>query len=98
MLPTPGSLSSQTRPLIKSTNRRQIVSPTKTRVQSAPAWAADLSCPGPEGSSCEKADVGFVPRYPDPATAPDYGVFIATLPGLGYLSDGEGAGRLYYEG
>jgi hypothetical protein len=64
----------------------------------APAGAADLSCPGPDGSSCEKADVGFVPRYPDPATAPDYGVFIATLPGLGYLTDGDGDGSVHDEG
>ena len=63
-----------------------------------PAWAADLWCPGPTGSSCEKAEVGFVPRYPDPATAPDYGVFTATLPGLGYLGDGDGDGSLHDEG
>lgn len=64
----------------------------------APAWAADLWCPGPDGSSCEKADVGFVPRYPDPASAPDYAVFTATLPGLGYLGDGDGDGSLVDEG
>jgi hypothetical protein len=64
----------------------------------APAWAADLSCPGPDGSSCEKADVGFVPRYPDPTTAPDYGTFTATLPGLGYLGDGDGDGSIHDEG
>lgn len=66
-------------------------------VLAGPASAADLSCPGPDGSSCEKAEVGFAPGYPDPATAPDYGVFTATLPGLGYLNDGDGDGNLHDE-
>lgn len=63
----------------------------------APALAADVWCPGPAGSSCEKAAVGFAPQYPDPTTAPDYGVFTATLPGLGYLTDGDGDGTVHDE-
>ena len=59
----------------------------------AAARAADLMCSAPGGSSCEKAEVGFAPQYPDPASAPDYEVFTATLPGLGFLTDGDGDGR-----
>jgi len=56
--------------------------------------AADLTCPAPNGTSCEKADVGYTPQYPDPSTQTAYAVFVATLPGLGYLGDGDDDGSL----
>jgi hypothetical protein len=56
-------------------------------VVARPVAAAELTCPAPDGASCEKADVGFTPAYPDPAAMPDYATFTATLPGLGYLKD-----------
>jgi hypothetical protein len=59
-----------------------------------PAQAAELTCPAPTSSSCEKADVGFPPQYPDPATMPSYATFVASLPGLGYISDYDQDGAL----
>jgi len=61
---------------------------------SSAAAAAELTCPAPMDASCEKAAVGFTPAYPDPATMPNYDTFTATLPGLGYLKDGDDDGML----
>jgi hypothetical protein len=60
----------------------------------SPGTAAELTCPAPLGKSCEKADVGFLPQYPDPATMPKYEEFTATLPGLGFLADGDDDGTV----
>jgi hypothetical protein len=63
----------------------------------AAAWpgaTAELTCPAPMASSCEKADVGFLPQYPDPGTMPKYAEFTATLPGLGFLGDGDDDGAV----
>lgn len=62
-----------------------------------PASGAELFCPAPLGASCEKAGVGFTPQYPDAGTMPDYAIFTASLPGLGYQSDFDDDGSLANE-
>jgi hypothetical protein len=59
-----------------------------------PGTAAQLTCPAPMATSCEKADVGYPPQYPDPSTMPAYETFTASLPGLGFLADGDDDGVL----
>ena len=59
-----------------------------------PGTAAELTCPAPMASSCEKAEIGFLPQYPDPNTMPKYREFTASLPGLGFLTDGDDDGAV----